>query len=324
MSALRRLGLATLVLAFGQIVFGAIVRITGSGMGCGDHWPKCQGHWFPPLDRADLINEVTHRYIAATLSAAVVAFVLLAFLRRKEPGVGGEGGVLRPALAALVLVLTAAIFGAATVFLELENKAVIVTHLGIAMTLLAVLTAAVLRAGSRPDAWQSTSPVSARGAGAAAALAFVALILGALTAHVPGANTACAGFPLCAGGLVPTDPSQHLQFTHRLVAFALVFHVGAVAFATRRRDEHPAARWALLSLSVIVAQILVAAVMVELHLPAIWRSLHEAVGTLVWVVLFAFAYQAWRGAWTRAPRTSATDDAARRRAADGVRAEARA
>ena len=82
MTTLRRLATLTLVLAFGQVVFGAIVRITGSGLGCGDHWPKCLGHWLPPLDRPDLIIEVTHRWIALALSIAVVALLIVAWRHR--------------------------------------------------------------------------------------------------------------------------------------------------------------------------------------------------------------------------------------------------
>ena len=37
MNALRRLSILSLILGVGQVVFGAIVRITGSGLGCGDH-----------------------------------------------------------------------------------------------------------------------------------------------------------------------------------------------------------------------------------------------------------------------------------------------
>ncbi len=32
------------------IILGAIVRITGSGMGCGEHWPLCNGKLLPPLE----------------------------------------------------------------------------------------------------------------------------------------------------------------------------------------------------------------------------------------------------------------------------------
>src|SRR4029434_1442034 len=105
MNALRRLSILSLMLGIGQVVFGAIVRITGSGLGCGDHWPKCEGHWFPPLDRPDLIIEVSHRYIAATLSVAIVALLAVALLRRSMPGVGGRGGVLRAAALATTLVV---------------------------------------------------------------------------------------------------------------------------------------------------------------------------------------------------------------------------
>ena len=58
MKTVRRFATATFVVACLHLVFGAIVRISGSGMGCGDHWPKCYGHWFPPLNRPDLIVEV--------------------------------------------------------------------------------------------------------------------------------------------------------------------------------------------------------------------------------------------------------------------------
>jgi heme A synthase len=77
-NGLRRLSLFGLVIAAVHLVFGAIVRITGSGMGCGDHWPKCYGRWFPPLDRPDLIIEISHRYLAALLVFTLLALVIAA------------------------------------------------------------------------------------------------------------------------------------------------------------------------------------------------------------------------------------------------------
>jgi cytochrome c oxidase assembly protein subunit 15 len=84
MQSLKRLSLAALILAFAQIVFGGIVRITGSGMGCGDHWPKCLGEWFPPHDRVDLIIEITHRYLALGLSLVIVWLLVSALAARAE------------------------------------------------------------------------------------------------------------------------------------------------------------------------------------------------------------------------------------------------
>ena len=316
MTGIRRLAWVALVLSFGHIVFGAIVRISGSGMGCGDHWPKCQGFWFPPLARIDLIIEVSHRYFAATLSATILALLLLTWSRRHRPGVAGVNGALRPVMLSAALVIAAALFGAVVVKLELQNKFVIVTHLSIAMAMVGALLVAVVRAGGPPripeyartadpsssfdrtpgrslPAWVA-SDKTARGALAAAALAYSALVFGALTAHIPGANTACQGFPLCRGGLLPAHPDQYIQFVHRLIAFALLFHLAALAWATSRRGERRMSSFARGALAVCLLQVVVAAVMVELRLPQVWRSLHEAAGTLLWIVIFLFALVARR------------------------------
>ena len=332
MSGIRRLAWVALVLGFGHVVFGAIVRITGSGLGCGDHWPKCHGYWVPPFDRPDLIIEVSHRYFAATLSLAVVALLVAAWRRRGDPGVSGPNGVLRPAALGAVLVIAAALFGAVVVKLELTNKAVIVTHLAIAMALLAALVTTILRAGGPPripeyasfaDGPSSferatyqihslapwlASAKTARTSAVAAILVFCALVLGALTAHVPGANSACQGFPLCRGGLLPAAPIQNIQFVHRLLAFGVLLHLLGVSVMTARRGERRMSSLAWLCVGVCCLQIAVAAVMVELQLPPVWRSLHEAVGTLLWIVTFGFALVARRtsqgleGAMVPAPK----------------------
>jgi heme a synthase len=300
MQILRRLSIVALLLGLGQVVFGAVVRITGSGMGCGDHWPKCQGHWFPPLARTDLVIEVTHRYVAATLSVVILALLVAAFLRRSTPGVSGRGGVLRAAGLASSLVVAAALFGAVTVKLELANKFVIVTHLAIAMTLLAVLVSAAMRAGGLGASSASVGSASEktwRGARVAVGLAFVVLVLGAFTAHVPGANSSCVGFPLCRGSLLPGG-SQHIQFTHRIVAFLLFFHLLGLAIAVRRRGEaRLIIRAAAVAFGAVLAQLIVAAMLVETQLPPVLRSLHQGVGTLVWIAVVALALLSRRGAF---------------------------
>ena len=292
MTALRRLSYVALVVAFAQIVFGAIVRISGSGMGCGDHWPQCNGQWFPPYDRTDLIIEITHRHLAAALTTVIVVLLVMAFVRRREPGVGGRGGVLRPMIVAAGLVVTAAVFGAVTVKLSL-NPYVIVVHLSIAMALIAVLALVSIRTGGLMARRLSggADPASARTARSAAAavgLAFLTLVLGALTANVAGANNSCQGFPWCTTIAVHGAPLA-LQVVHRIVAFLLLFHVFGMFMATRRRGQAVLTTAATLAFSVVVLQILVAATLVELHLPAVWRSIHQATGTLVWLTVFTLA-----------------------------------
>jgi heme A synthase len=290
MSSLRKLSLAALVLAFAQIVFGAIVRITGSGMGCGDHWPKCAGAWFPPHDRIDLIIEITHRYLALGLSILILALVIAAFLRRNESGVGGAGGVLRPAIIAGVLVVTAALLGAVTVKLAL-NPFVIAAHLTIAMSLLATLAVAYARSGGLGANADMTgaSARSFRSSRGAVVLTLVTLLFGALTANVPDAAVSCTGFPWCREYMIYGAPLM-IHVTHRILAFLLVGHLLGITIATGKRKE-PAViqRAARVAFAAVVLQVIVAAAMIEMKFPPEFRSLHQAVGTLVWLCVVILA-----------------------------------
>ena len=135
-----------LAVALVHIIFGAIVRISGSGMGCGDNWPKCYGYWFPPFERMDLIIEVMHRYLAIALFASIAWLVLSAWRARAEAPVGGSGGVWNAARLALGLWFAPALFGAVTVFTGNPAWATVV-HKLLAASLIAVLAAATIRAG---------------------------------------------------------------------------------------------------------------------------------------------------------------------------------
>jgi heme A synthase len=277
------------VLGFAQVVFGAIVRITGSGMGCGDHWPDCYGSFTPAHNGMTLLVEISHRYGAAALSFAIGALAVRAWLKRREPGVGGRGGVLRASLLAVVLVVAAALFGAVTVKLGLR-PAVVVTHLAIAMALLAVLAVAVVRAGGF-----GTASVAARSertlhaARVAALLTSLALLFGALTANIPGAPMSCQGFPFCRVTAGSGTPLM-IQVTHRIIAFLLLGHLVGVAIAVRKRGEPRPIRFAAwTALGIVILQVLVAAAMVEMHLPASLQSIHQAVGTALWISVVTLA-----------------------------------
>ena len=294
----RRLAYVALALAYAQIVFGAIVRITDSGMGCGDHWPKCNGVWFPPLDNSELIIEITHRWIAAGLLIAILALVGAAYAQRDEPGVAGRGGVLRVASAAAVLWLAPAILGAITVWLELPPL-VVVVHLALAMGLLGVLVVAVIRArgfGAVSVEPGTVAPRAARAALAAAVLAFVVVILGGFTANVPGAAPACQGFPLCNGRVLTDGAAQTIHWTHRILAFLFAFHVIGMTVAARRRESRAMQRATTALLVIVVAQIVLAAVLVSTHLPKSLQSAHQAVGTLVWLAAIVVAAVGAKGA----------------------------
>jgi heme A synthase len=292
---LRRASLAALFVACLHLVFGAIVRISGSGMGCGDHWPKCYGHWFPPLSRPDLIVEVSHRYLASILVIAVSTMVLVAWRHRAEPGVGGRRGALRSAFGALGAVFTAAILGGVTVKLGTAPYATL-AHWLVAMALIALVATTAVRAGALGGSAASTergTTRAARAAIAAAAMALLAVAMGGLTAKYPGAAVGCTTFPLCGRNPEVTLSATYVQLAHRTIAILLVLHLAGATAMLRRRGSQEASvviRAATVALALALLQIVVAAAMVLGHLPPVLRSLHEAIGVGIWLACFVFAY----------------------------------
>ncbi|HEX6694544.1 MAG TPA: COX15/CtaA family protein [Longimicrobiales bacterium] len=299
---LGRIALFAAIYTYALILFGGIVRITGSGMGCGDHWPKCNGVWIPEFTLETLI-EYTHRALAAGIGLVVLAVVVYALANRGRPGIGGKGGLLRPILLGAVLVVVQALLGAVTVKLEIP-PGVVVVHFMTALLFASTLLVAAVRAGTLGG---GTAAANASGANPRRAwrMAFVTLLfgfvlitLGAMTANVAGAPQACQGFPLCNNSLAPPPGSggpAHIHFTHRMVAYLFTLHILMASLAARRRAVSVATkRAAAVALIAVIVQICVAAIMVLSHLPPHWQSLHLATGAAIWFALVVWAALARR------------------------------
>ncbi len=279
-------------LAFGLIVLGGIVRITGSGMGCGDHWPRCNGEWFPPLDLPTLI-EIGHRWAAALVSLVVLAMAAVAWTRHRS-----EPALRNPATLALIILVVQVLLGAITVKLALPPTVVII-HLANAMLLLAAIMVIALRAGGSAS-HQVTGALSAPPRHSAhplvvgtVALGFVVILFGAQVANFH-AGLLCLGFPLCNGSVrLPANTLAALPWAHRALAF--LFLAVAIVLAVRlNRRSDPASlalrRAAGLVVGATVLQIGVAAAMVLQLLPPTLRAVHLLVGTLIWGALVLLAF----------------------------------
>ncbi len=306
MKILRPLSAITAVFAFALVALSPIVRITGSGLGCGDDWPLCNGRIIPPLDNLEVMIEWGHRLAAVLVSVLVVVVAALAWLGRRETEIGGRGGVLTPAILGVLLLVSQVLLGAVTVWLELPTW-VVVLHMSNAMALLAAVLVVTFRAFSLgvPTPDHPPSGRARRMAMAALGLGGAALLLGALTANM-NAGMACGGFPLCSGSFWPTGGGglAHVHWVHRLVAYALFFQLAVVVVVWRRRGE-PAGvqRAARLALGVLVAHVVVAATMVIQLLPMPLRTAHAALGALVWTVLVYLVWASASGARGAAPHT---------------------
>jgi len=239
------------------IVLGAVVRITGSGMGCGDHWPLCNGHLFPPLDDIGTVIEWSHRLLASVVSVLVAAVAFVAWRQRR---IGAAP------YAALGVVAVQVLLGAVTVKTGL-TPVMVILHLATAMLLLATL----LVVAKGPVGAQHAAPLLV----GLPALAFVTILFGALTANL-GAAAACTGFPLCNGELWPSAGGLAvIQWIHRLLAYTLAAYAAVWAVRSRGRGA-----WGVVAL--VALQVALGAATVLLGLPPGLQAAHVAIGAAVW------------------------------------------
>src|SRR6202790_4434376 len=94
------------------VLWGALVRATGSGAGCGGHWPLCNGEVLPNVSQIATVIELTHRVMSGVALLAVVAM----FVWARRAFAAGHAA-RRWAGWALVFILTEALLGASLVLL---------------------------------------------------------------------------------------------------------------------------------------------------------------------------------------------------------------
>ena len=290
----RGLALVTLVATFFLIVTGAVVRVTGSGLGCPD-WPTCHGSWVPPL-RADALIEYAHRLSVALVSVLILLTLAGALITyRRRPAIWG--------LASLTfgLLIVQIVLGAITVRLELPED-VVTLHLGTAEAILGTLVVlnlafvrprgAVEQPSHRPNSRRDRFLWLA-GAGA---LGIYALILSGAFVRGHGAAGACGtDWPLCLGSPFPTSELTAVHLGHRYLVAVVALMIGAiVVHGWRRRSLIPALGHASLTLGALfVIQVVVGAANPWTQLAPAARAAHLAVASLVWSSGLALVVLAW-------------------------------
>jgi len=95
------------------IAWGTYVRATGSGAGCGSHWPLCNGEFLPTTPQTQTVIEFTHR-VTSGVSLVLVAILLIWCWRRTARGHWPRCS----AVAAAVLLFNEALLGALLVLVD--------------------------------------------------------------------------------------------------------------------------------------------------------------------------------------------------------------
>jgi cytochrome c oxidase assembly protein subunit 15 len=269
------------------VLWGAYVRATGSGAGCGNHWPDCNGVVLGASARSQTIIEFTHRMTSGIAFLMVIGLLLWCWRVTSK----SDWARYSAALAA-VLMTNEALLGAALVLLDYvsQNKSagrilVLCLHFGNTLLLLASL--------SLTAAWLSN------GAGGfklvrsrRQAIAIGIGLLATMAIGITGAIAALADtlFPATSLRLsllqdlsVNAPPLLHFRMLHPLVAITSAGYIGWVIFISARQQNF--SRRAKLLIILLFAQLAIGATNVLLLAPVWLQIIHLFMADVLWITL---------------------------------------
>jgi heme A synthase len=291
-------GFAWSVLGYNLLVilWGAYVRASGSGAGCGSHWPLCNGEVVPRTPTMATIVEFSHRLTSGLALLLVIGLVIFAF-RVFERG----SLVRRLALGSLFFILTEALVGAGLVLFEYvaDNKSVarawwMAAHLINTFILVAFLSL---------TAWVSaTGERLSRGNRRQILWILWVAILATIILSVSGAISALGAtlFPVSSmteGLREDFSPTAHILVRLRiyhpimagLVSAWLIFAATAVRILRPTRRTVRFSRWLI---ALVTVQLACGLVNLLLHAPTSLQIAHLLLSDLVWIVLILLSYTA--------------------------------
>jgi len=279
-----------LVLAYNVLVilWGAFVRATGSGAGCGSHWPLCNGEIIPRAPAIETLIEFTHRLTSGLSGVLVLAMVIWAF--RAYP----RGHIVRlGALLSLFFIITEALVGMSLVRYEwvarnvsYERAVVMAVHLANTLLLLGAFTLTAYWASGgarfrlRGQGWT--------GAGVLGALLLMMLV------GMGGAVTAL-GDTLQQLGAIQQSPVigqtlLALRIYHPWMAILVsVYMITVLTAIALQRPTRLTLRLAVAFNLLYVGQLLLGALNVWLKAPVWMQLIHLAITDALWVMLVIFA-----------------------------------
>ncbi len=279
----------TLACAVVVIVWGAVVRATGSGAGCGAHWPLCNGQIVPLAPRVSTIIEFTHRASSGLLVVLTAGLAVMAW-RLFPP----RHGARRAAAASFVFVMLEAAIGAGIVLLGLVERnasalraGYIAAHLVNTMLLVAALTATAWASRPRPAGTSGAARLRLR-RGVAVGLGAL-VVVSAAGAVVALGDTLFPQASLAAGLAADFNPTSHalvrLRYWHPLVAIGTSLYLSVILGRGDALDDpavRPAAR---ITIALVVAQVALGALNVLTLAPLTIQMAHLLVSNLLWIAL---------------------------------------
>jgi heme A synthase len=273
------------------VLWGAYVRASGSGAGCGSEWPLCKGEVVPQASRLDTIIEFAHRATSGVALAAVIALAVWSIYRFPR-----GHRVRRAATLSVVFVIFEVLLGAGIVLFRYvaQNASVgrafyLSLHLVNTQLLLAVLTltAWFSRDDSAPPHGRSTLVV------ATLPVVLLVSVSGAIAAL---GDTLFPATSLAEGMRQDVSATAHFLLRLRVLHPALAilgaaFCVFTAVRVLRSAPRRLIARIAFTVMLVSMAQLMAGAMNIALLAP-IWMQLaHLFLADVLWLSLVLLAIE---------------------------------
>lgn len=278
------------------ILWGAFVRATGSGAGCGAHWPTCQGEVLHRPQSIETAIELTHRLMSGVYGILVLALLVWAF--RVFP----KGGLVRKtAVLALLFTITESLLGAGLVLFELVAYNVSAAR-AFAAALHLVNTFLLLGFVTLTAWWGSGFPgirLQAQGRliWLLALALFSILVLSAAGAITALGDTIFPSATLLEGIQQDLDPAAHFLVRLRVwhPVLAVLSSIYLLYLAGYVRDQRPAptvTRLAQAARIIVVVQLAAGVINVILLAPIWLQMVHLLLADLLWITLILFSASA--------------------------------
>lgn len=271
------------------ILWGAFVRATGSGAGCGAHWPLCNGVMLPRAPLLETIIEMTHRMTSGVFLIICLAMLILSFKAFPK----GHASRLWAKISFGLLVFEALI-GASLVLLELvgqnDSKArafAVGGHLANTMILVGALTINLwlVKGKSLPKSlfqgilFKLMAPLLA-----------LMILLGVSGAIVALGDTLFPSSSFKEGVLMDLDPSAHfliqLRFIHPLLAlFSGLYAMGVANWLLSKLKPGEASRKTKRIIILVLLQLSVGVLNMLLLVPIWTQMLHLLLANILWITV---------------------------------------
>jgi cytochrome c oxidase assembly protein subunit 15 len=293
-ASFHRFSLLVLAATLGVILWGAYVRASGSGAGCGSHWPTCNGQIIPRSPGEKTVIEFTHRVSSGAAFLLVAVQLIWAFRAH-----GRRHPVRRAAVAGFALMISEALVGAGLVIFEMvaSNPSIargawMATHLLNTFALLAALGLVCWRSRSLTDVELDPHvrpfPTSFR---PALAVGLAAMLLVAMAgAIVALGDTLFPSSSLAHGLAQDLSPTAHLfirlRVVHPILAVLTAIYLLVVLATLASRDPAgPLRSQAMLSAALVLAQVGLGFLNFALLAPVVLQILHLLLADLLWLSL---------------------------------------